>query len=82
MSGALDQLFVHIEELVFLPLQVGTGMWALVVIGMELAIFFNDEDRMRLVLDLCFKAFTSRIVYVGCFAEHDYRSVVIHGLRR
>jgi hypothetical protein len=70
MSGALYQFFVHIEELVFLPFQVGAGMWAFIVIGIELAIFVHDEDRVRLAFDLRFKTFTAGVFYIGCSAEH------------
>jgi len=44
MCGALYQCFIHIKKLIFLPLQAGTGMWTLVVISKEFAIFVHYKN--------------------------------------
>jgi hypothetical protein len=44
VGRTLDKYFVHIEELIFLPVQAGSGMRATVDIAIELPVFADDKN--------------------------------------
>ena len=69
MCGALDQCFVQVKKLIFLPLQVGAGMWALVVISKEFAIFVHHKNGPGFVFDFNLETFSVRVFDIGGFAE-------------
>ena len=72
MGRTLDQCLVQVEKLVLLPLKVGAGMWTLVVIRIELAVFMYHEDRLVFASDLDLKALTARIFDIGGFTEGGF----------
>lgn len=75
MRRALDQCLVHVEELVFLPFEVGAGVRAFVDITVERPVFMYHENGLRLAFDLRFEAFAAGIVDIGGFAEYVCHNV-------
>lgn len=69
MCRALDQLIVEIKKLILLPFKTGTGMWTLVVISKELAIFMHNKNRTIVVFYLELETFAARIFDIIGFAE-------------
>jgi len=78
MGSALDQRLVQVEKLVLLPLEVGAGMWTLVVIRVELTVFVYHEDRPGFAFDLDLEALAARIFDIGCFTEGSFISYGCH----
>ena len=67
---ALDQRFVQIKKLVFLPFQVGAGMWAIIVISKELAVFMYHKNRLCFSVDFDFETFAAGVFDITGFAEN------------
>lgn len=70
MRGALYELFIQVEKLVFLPFQAGAGMRTLIVIGKKFAILVYHEDGPGFTIDLYFETFTAGVVDITGFAEN------------
>jgi len=70
MGGTLDQFFIQIEELVFLPFQVGTGMRAFIVVCEEFTIFMDEENRPGLAFDFDLETFAAGVFDIGGFADN------------
>jgi len=70
MGGALNEFFIQIQKLIFLPFEAGAGMWAFIVIGKKLAILVHDEDGLGFTVDLNLETFTAGIVDIAGFAEN------------
>ena len=70
MGGALYQCIVHIQKLVFLPFQVGSGMRALIVVGEKLSIFMYDKNSLHFTMDLDLKTLAAWVFYVGSFTKN------------
>ena len=75
MCSALDQLPVQVKKLVRLPVQVGTGMRALIVIGEEFTIFMYDKNRPGLMADFHLKTLAAGVFNIGRFAEYMCHNV-------
>lgn len=74
MCGALNQLFIKIQELIFLPLKIDAGMRALIMISKEFSIFMCHKDGMCFAFDFDFETFAAGVFDVCGFAEklcHD-----------
>ncbi len=74
VGRALDQCLVQVKKLVFLPLQAGTGVRAIVVISKKLAVLVYDKDRLCFALDFDIKTFAAGVFDIAGFAEkvaHD-----------
>lgn len=69
MCRTLDQLIVEIKKLILLPFKIGSGMWALVVISKELAIFMHNKNRPGVAFYLKLEAFAAGIFDISGFAE-------------
>ena len=70
MGGTLDERFIKIEELIFLPFEAGAGMRAFIVIGKKFAIFMYHEDGLGFAFDLDLKTFTAGVFDFAGFAEN------------
>jgi len=75
MRCTLDQCFVQIKKLIFLPFEVGASMRALIEVGKELAIFMYYKNRLCFTSDLDLKTPASRIFDISGFTED-----VCHGV--
>lgn len=70
MGSTLNECFIKIQKLVFLPFQRGTGMRAFIVVSEKCAIFMHHEYRLHLAFDLELKAFAARVFDISSFAEN------------
>ncbi len=70
MGRALDQLFVEIKKLIFLPLQVCSRVRAVIVVGKKCTIFMDHKDGLCFSFDFKLETFASRIVDIRDFAEY------------
>ena len=70
MGGALNEFFIQIQKLIFLPFEAGAGMWAFIVIGKKLAILVHDEDGLGFTVDLNLETFTAGVFDIAGFAEN------------
>jgi len=70
MSRALDQFFVQVKELIFLPLQVSTCVWAVIVISEKFTVFVNHENGLSFSVDFYLKAFAAGVFNIGGFAKN------------
>lgn len=75
MGSALYQCIVHIQKLVFLPFQVGSGMRALIVVGEKFTIFMYDKNSLHFTIDFDLKALAARVFYVGSFTKNVCHNV-------
>ena len=75
MGCTLDERFVQIQKLVFLPFQCGTRMWASIVISVKRAIFMYHEYRLHLAFDFELEAFAAGVFDVAGFAENVCHNV-------
>jgi len=80
MGSALDQRLVQIEELILLPLEVGTGMRTPIVISVEQAVLVYHEDRPGFAPDLDLEALAAGIFDIGGFAEGVFIGYGCHGV--
>ena len=69
MCGALYQFFVQVKKLVLLPFQAGAGMWTLVVISKEFAIFMHHKNIPGFAFDFDLETFAARVFNIGSFAK-------------
>jgi len=70
VGSALDECFVQVQKLIFLPLQRRTGVWASVVISEEFTLFMYDKNRLCFTFDFELETFTAGVFDVAGFAEN------------
>ena len=75
MYRTLYEFIIQIQELIFLPLERGTGMWAAIVISEKFAIFMDHENRLRFALYFELKTFTAGVFDISGFAENVCHNV-------
>ena len=75
MGGALYQCIVHIQKLVFLPFQAGSGMRALIKVGVKFTIFMYDKNSLHFTMDLDLEALAAGVFYVGSFTKNVCHNV-------
>jgi hypothetical protein len=61
MGSALNIALTQIEELISLPLEIDTRVWAMVTIAIDLLCLSNHQDFKRLITQLQSKSPASRI---------------------
>jgi len=75
MRSTLDERFVQIEKLVFLPFKTGASMWTLIVISKKIAILVYDKNGPGSAFDFNLETFTARVFDIGGFAENVFHNV-------
>ncbi len=75
MRSTLDQLFIKIQKLIFLPFKIDAGMRALIMISKKFPVFMYHEDGERFTFDSDFETFAARVFDVCSFAENMSHNV-------
>jgi hypothetical protein len=75
VCGALYQCIVQIQEFILLPLETGTGMRTLIVIGKKVTVFMYHEDVTGFTFYFNLETFTAGVFDIGGFAENVYHDV-------
>ena len=70
MGCTLDQLVIHVQELVFLPFQICTGMRALVEVGEKFTVLMNHKNRLGFAFDFDLETFAAGVIDISSFAEN------------
>ena len=70
MRSALYERVVEIKKLVFLPVKINAGVWALIVISEKLSILMHHKNIAGLSLYFQLKTFAAGVFDIGCFAEN------------
>lgn len=61
MVRALDVIVIQVEELILLPFECGTRVWAAVDIGKKLTVLVYDEQGSADTVIVDLEAFAARI---------------------
>ena len=69
VGGALNQLFIEIEKLIFLPLQVSAGVWATIDVGKKLTVLFYEKYRSGFTSNFKLETFAAGVFDIAYFAK-------------